>query len=498
VRVRTTATTFAVFGAAVAVSLAVRAASGAPAVLPGAWRELGAALVEGRWLALATGTFEKLGLVVLPINAWALGLFGQGVAGVLLLVAIQPGLLAARTAPRLWSFLLGLVAAAFALALFFSPLSGVSSHDVTNSGSLVLPAFVLCAALGAAATALSGGRRWFVPLAFASGSAFLAHYNAVPWVRASHALTWLSSSVSEARAAAGPEARVVVLDPPGATLGVDVVAGALPVLDGGDGSRPVLALERAALPLFASSEALRAAADRGWVFLAPGAPRVDADPTFAAFESRTPYVVRRDASRRAAGASTRWFNDGRSPTLDLDPTDFLALRVRVKPDADTSKPPRLGWRAADDGVREATGVWWRRGGEPTAVFDLANSLDWLASGHVARVWSAEGWAATVEAELSTSLASVAGAFEPRVVGDDWLFTPDEALVAAEDRGRARFTLTLLAADGFASRRASVELGASQELRFTGAEAARRALGTCTWALALELDGCAVARSTGAR
>ncbi|MCC6409661.1 MAG: hypothetical protein IT453_21075 [Planctomycetes bacterium] len=505
VRVRTTATTLVVFGAAVSLSLVVRAASGAPFVLPGAWNELVDALGDGRWAAVSVGTLEKLGLVVLPINAWALGLFGQGVAGVLLLVAIQPGLLAARTAPRLWSFLLGLITGIFALALGFAPFEGVSSHDLTNSGALVLPAMVLCAALGAGATALSGTRRWLVPVVFAAGSAFLAHFNAVPWVRASHALSWLAGSVAEARATHGAATQVIVLDPPRATLGVDVVAGALGVLgaldEGGPDAKPVLGLARGALALYAHGEACRESARDGLVLLVPSAPSEGVDPTFSAFESRTPILLRLGGQTGAASKSRRWFNDGRSPSLDLASLEHLALIVRAKPDADTSRPPRVGWRAGDESTHEHTGVWWRRGGEPTAVFDLASSLEWLASEHVARVWSAEGWAVTSEAELAAVLPAIAGAAAPTVDGDDWAFTPDAEQLAPEDLARARWTLTLLADSDLASRQASLVAEAGDggsSLRFASAERAARTLGPCLWSLELELDGRAVARSFGSR
>lgn len=500
VRTRTAATTLVVFAAATAVGWFVRAATDAPRVMPAAWGDLAGALGEGRWLELCAGTLEKLGLVVLPINAWALGLFGQGVAGVLLLVAIQPGLLAARTAPRLWSFLLGVISAVFVVALTFAPFTGVSSRDLTASGSLALPAMVLCAALGAAATSLSGLRRWLVPLVFAGGSAFLAHLNSLPWVRASHALSRLAASVADARAQLGNTSDVVVLDPPRATLGVDVATDALAALDGRvEGRGRVLGLARDALPLFAGSRRFQEALERGLVLLVPGPPSAGAEGTFAGFEARAPVALRHGVATEPAAQSRRWFNDGRSPRLDLPTVSHLALVVRAKPDAQTAKPPRVGWRAADESTHEHAGVWWRRGGEPTAVFDLASSLEWLASERVARVWSVEGWAVTTEAELAAALPPVPGASEPRVEGADWHFAPDATAIAAEDLSRARFALTLLSLEDLSSRRATLSPGgAGEDLRFVGAETAARSLRACVWSLDLELDGRAVARSSGSR
>lgn len=528
VRTRTTVTTLVVFGAATAVPLVVRAASGEAHVWPEEWRELASALADGRFVDVLTGSLEKLGLVVLPINAWGLGLFGQGVAGVLLLVAVQPGLLAARTAPRLWSFLLGLVTAVFALALFFAPSSGVSSRDLTRSGELALPAMVLCTALGAAATALSGTRRKWVPLLFAAGSAFLAHGNALPWVRASHALERLAEHVARARAEHGPAATIVVLDPPSAVYGVDVLAGALTTLDAGaldagalgaragSATRPVVALAGAALPLYASTVEFAVATADGLVLLVPDVPVPDGPMTggagtggaatggsaeFAAFEARRALVVASSAAsgeaREGTPAVKRWFNDNRSPKLDVAPTRYAALVVRARADADTSKPPRVGWRAEDESTREHPGVWWRRGGENLAVFDLASSLEWLSSGKVGRVWSAGGWAVIEDAELSAALPAIPGVSAPALDGDAWTFAFDAEPVAEADRARATYSLSLLSPATLESRRATLAL-AGTTLRFEGAETASRALGGSVWALELELDGRVVARSLGAR
>lgn len=502
VRARTAATTLIVFGAAVSLSIVLRLAAGVDG-WPSFVRNFFDAVEAERFAPLAVGTFEKLGLVVLPINAWALGLFGQAVAGLLLLVAIQPGLLAARTAPRLWSFLLGLVSLLFALALCVAPFEGVSSRDLTQSGKLVLPVMVSCAALGAAATALSGTRRWLVPLIFAVGSAFLAHGNAAPWVRASHALSWLAGGVAEARASHGADVQVVVLDPPRATLGVDVLANALGGLDlDAGGVKPVLGVSSDALALFAHSDVFARYAAQGLVVLAPRANSAD-DATWAAFESRDGIAIPLGAEGAASTASKtrRWFSDGRSPSIDLSALENLALVVRAKPDADTTRPPRVGWRAKDGSTPEYVGAWWRRGGEPTAVFDLAASLDWLSSERVARVWSAEGWAVVSEAELSADLpivAGVAGVVAPTVDGEAWVFAPDAKLLAAEDRPRARWTLTLLSLTDLASQRASLAVDGSDTLRFANAERAARRLSPCVWSLDLELDGHAVARVRGSR
>ncbi|MCK6445052.1 MAG: hypothetical protein L6Q99_01550 [Planctomycetes bacterium] len=542
VRTRTTVTTLVVFGAATAVPLVVRAATGEAHVWPAEWRELSSALADGRFVDVLTGSLEKLGLVVLPINAWGLGLFGQGVAGVLLLVAVQPGLLAARTAPRLWSFLLGLVTAVFALALFFAPSTGVSSRDLTRSGELLLPAMVLCTALGAAATALSGTRRKVVPLLFAAGSAFLAHGNVLPWVRASHALERLAEHVAKARAEHGAHATIVVLDPPGAVYGVDVLAGALSTLDAdalavrsGSTPRPVVALAGAALPLYATTPEFAVATADGLVLLvpdvgrasdgpvpdepapgasapgasAPGGPSAGGPPSggqaeFAAFEARRALVVAAAAAAADVGeapgstpAIKRWFNDNRSPKLDVAPTRYGALVVRARSDADTSKPPRVGWRAEDESTREHPGVWWRRGGENLAVFDLASSLEWLSSGKVGRVWSAGGWAVIEDAELTAALPTIPGVSTPVQDGDAWTFAFDALPVAEVDRARATCSLSLLSPATLESRRATLAL-AGPALRFAGAESASRALGGAVWALELELDGRVVARSLGAR
>ncbi len=523
VRWRTTITTFAVFGACVATSVLARVLIDDRVAAPSFVIALVESVRAGRWLALTTNALEKIGLVVLPINAATLGYFGQAIAAALVLIAIQPGLLAARTAPRLWSFLLAVLSTFFVLALFLRPNESTSSRDVTHADALCIAILVASAGLGVAATALSGTRRWLTPLAVAVGSAFLAHANAASWVRASIALESLSIDLAAARTRWGRDANLFVLDPPSTTLGVDVVEDSLPhlvdrELEGArDSSKGVVrGVERRAFAVFVRSKEFRELARAPIVVLEPDpdASTSEDGGAFASFE-------RRGSTELALGADSKgsrtWYGDGRSTLLDLAPIENLALRVRAKSDSDTSKPPRVGWRRTDDDRRDEdpsnvqVGVWIRQSPEPEALFDFSTSTAWLASKRVSRLWSVQGWPLVDVAEvladvpelappeLASADASPKDAARPitaRVDGDDWVFELAPAPLGADEKKRARFDLVLVSLEDLRSATIACDVDAKGIVRAPRAARAARSLERPLWSLELSLDGVTVGRTGG--
>src|SRR6202008_261429 len=94
VRLRTAAPTLVVFGLASVGEVVLRVG-----------RSGGGALGhEHPADELVRHGIEKLGLLVLPANPFVTELSGLALAGVVFLLAMHPGLPAARSAPRLWGW----------------------------------------------------------------------------------------------------------------------------------------------------------------------------------------------------------------------------------------------------------------------------------------------------------------------------------------------------------------------------------------------------------
>jgi len=82
-------------------------------------------------MSAASNAASQLGLLILPGNPEVLGATGLVLAGAAFLLAMQPALLAARSAPRLWGWLLaGLSLATLTAPLSYTPLTLPTSEPV--------------------------------------------------------------------------------------------------------------------------------------------------------------------------------------------------------------------------------------------------------------------------------------------------------------------------------------------------------------------------------
>ena len=89
-------------------------------------------------------------------------------------------------------------------------------------------------------------------------------------------------------------------------------------------------------------------------------------------------------------------------------------RAQVEQGTDTSRPPRLGWKArglpardgniAQDGVH--AGVWLTTDAEPVAIFDMNDSLTWLFGSRVKRMWPVGGWPNIVESKVIADMPTI--------------------------------------------------------------------------------------------
>ena len=341
--------------------------------------------------SLALG-FERLGTLFVPVNAHVAGGWGFALACALALATLQPILVAVRAAPRLWGRLLGVWAVALLAAEFLAPRRAVHPEHLANAATMAGSVAVMAMGLGLAAVALSGARRVVQPLIFAVGFAILGHANARAHLAAGREASELLAALGSPKEGA----RAVVIDAPREMLGVEVLGGSGNALANG-------------VELWSSAEFAR--------FAAAG----EFDEARAA--SRL-VVLRRAGERWTSGVlgpaadesgPTSWFREGRSPELDLDPLKSRALLVTAEAGADTSVAPIVAWSSSTSGGREVgrvVGSWSQLGESPQAVFDLASSVEWLATPRVRQVWSVEGWSLIGSAEFTSELPAPALELEP--------------------------------------------------------------------------------------
>ena len=458
-RLRTAANTLLIFGGCVALDMLLRSAHARAFRGPSFLSSLSE--VEGPTGGLRTLliAIEKLGLVLLPINVAGLGIAGYAIAGALVLTALQPALVAARSAPRLWGWLLFSWTALLALSMISDFDVRVQPSDLSDTRVLLPMSIVMAVGMAVAATALPGSRRVLLPFGLVLGSSILAHGNALPWVAAAKEIRGLRRDLGGVRETYGAEVDLLLIDPAGATRRVDALGNALPWLvtprfagqvpyEPGS-ERWVRSITADAFRAFVREREFDQARERGLVALY----REDA-PT-----GQLPLVPGASPRRRAhhigvllAPAEVPddlrpWYREGRSPGLDLDPFEVRALAVvgaaggdQPVAGAGSAAPPtapRVGWRARSQALAEGEldGAWYARAGARTAVFDLHASLAWLFAERVRRIWSVSGWSAMEEAALALAPPALAPELAPAIDGDDWIFswTGEDPLAAAGER-----------------------------------------------------------------
>jgi hypothetical protein len=482
-RLRTSATTALVFGAcALLPRVLLHGMGGIPVAAPGVAEAL------RQPAATAAHALASLGLVIQPVNLDVLGAGGAVLAGALLLVALHPGLLAARSAPRLWGRALVAFTLAMGLAALVHADVRFGPHDLTRSAAGLASSTVVALALACASTARIGRRRAVLPWAVAVGTAVLAHGSSVGFVRAVAAAEELRLDIVSARERYGRTARVLVLDAPRSVAGVDPFAAPLHALCD-ESPEDVLGLSTPAfLALIGTSEL----------------ERLRARPIVLVLEASTlgdPAARGRISlelpPREPSGPPAAWsWRELRSPDLDLETLSIGACVV----ESSAPSAARLRWRAVDRPIPDGrcAGVWIARGERRVGIFDLGSSLTWRLSNRVRRMWLEEG-GAVERAEVRAELDALGNVPAPRLAGRTWSLSVPNASVVRDTTGRGTFVLGLLARDpaagGYAWREIPLARGRDERL-VAPVESASDTSALCAWSLEYRLDGAAIARSRG--
>ncbi|MEO0651361.1 MAG: hypothetical protein AAFZ65_11865, partial [Planctomycetota bacterium] len=444
----------------------------------------------------------KVGVLCLPANATTLGALGAVLALVLFLAALQPAMVAARSAPRLWTAAFVWWALATAFALLFGLRRPVDLVTMGDATSLVPATLVLCSGLGLACTAVSGLRRFALPLALSFGYASLANGNAQPWRAAAGAFARLRADVVRALEEFPEAEQLVVVDAPRSVLGVDGVEDGLrwmghPMFTGAAVEAPedlepldVRDLPAEAFATWVRSRGFETALGGSLLLLTP-------DPEAPARRHRGRILERVD------GGPPRlfWTDHSRSPDLDLDALGPAVLEV-VLPSGDPGPlPAAVHWRAFTPQSAEGQiDVLWLRDDDPVrGIADAGESLTWRLSGRVARVFFAEGLTGLGEARIVETLPRpVVG--QPELVGSSWRFgAPSSPILSALPDGVWR--LRALSLSGLEFRAGETRSGRSgSPLRFDGLgrwAGGRLAAGDAiAWELDYRVDGLPVLRAGG--
>jgi hypothetical protein len=430
-RLRTAGTTALVFCAGALLPLVVSSAGVRAA--PSPRLPLAAALRESV-LAMAS---ELGGVATSPPGG--LGALAVPLAGGLLLLALQPAVPAARSAPRLWGRILVSWSAVLLAALLWA-------HRGESARDLILLA-VWSTGLGLSITALVRPRRALRAAVLAFGWAILAHATARPWLEGSRALARIGEEI---RALAPlPDGRLLVLDPPVVT-GLPPLAHNLGwtirecLAGGADGPeldpRRVQGLSGAAFLAWTRTDAFERARAEGLVVLWRSRGPEGVEGTLRAVQLPAPG---------GEPARTSWRGDLKyTPDAPLDPLAIGCVRLV----AELATPPReleqLAWRTpAAEAARSGDsgslrGFVSERGGRRVAEFDLEASLAWRLSGSVAALLVKNGVREIERGELLARAPEIPALASPEVVGSDWRF----ARPGLADAGAA-LVLGLLALHG---------------------------------------------------
>jgi hypothetical protein len=318
-------------------------------------------------------------------------------AALVWLVALEPLLRAARSAPRLWGRLA--LAAMIAVVATLPFMAGPPRPGVLDGAEVLAPAAAAAAmALSIATTAIGGARRFVLPLVGGFCLAFAARDAAQDMAAAARAADALEQRLAEE---ARGVSELLCLAPARDAHGFALWKHDFAERARGVPARVRLVDERCLPWLEQGALAQELARDGARIVSFDGAARVLAAPP-------------------ARGEALVWRGEGRSPLVDLDPRTLRSVRVLPMPGTSPTEEPWMGWRAAEDGgaAGRIAGAWGLVDGELVALFDLRRDEAWTGAGVVRRVWFEMPLAKIKSAELRAESPWRIEA--PRIDGDDWV------------------------------------------------------------------------------
>jgi len=512
-RVRTMINTFVVFAACVGIGWGLRHLLGADSSAVLTYRggsTLDLAPLRGDGVVLG---LEKLGLLILPVNSYGSGAPGYLLAGLAILIGLQPALVAGRWAPRLWGWILVGWVLSIAATQVPDAIVRVEPRSLVRAEVLLVPSLVMALGLGISSTALSGVRRYLTPILVSAMYASLAHSGVDARNAALGPVERLHEELLLQVSQRGGDELIVVVDPPATSAGYDPLGNVLPWLlhpaflpADAERTTPVklFGLDRQALRAWLREDDFADARQDGLLLLVPAAQLQGLDDTEGPAGAGW-IAVDVPASEPSRGRRI-WRGEGRSPSgVEFEPWTARSIVVSALPDTETIDAPTLRWNARSTLYHDAQaeGRWLRTPDGPVAVFDMADNWAWLLGERIKRMWTVGQLASMVSTQVFGDLPALAGELKPKVGAEDWVFDLSQV---SEPIGRGTAChLVLLLFDR--STLDFVELPARMEApagaRFVGAEervrhALDRGPGPVTWILEWRIDDVTVGQSFGHR
>ncbi|MFT4538752.1 MAG: hypothetical protein ACI841_002627 [Planctomycetota bacterium] len=505
-RVRTSATTFVVFSTCVALESFLRAVfidSIGVAARPVAQE----ALADGLLQTLLLG-IEKLGVLMLPVNAFGIGGLGYLFAAIVLLVSMHPAFVAARSAPRLW----GRILFGWLVAIGLTELPAMSlrvyPQSLENAHVLLFSALIMSIGLGIGATALSGVRRLILPLIAAALYATLAQAAARPVRAVSDQLDVLRAELLEEARARNWNGHFMILDAPRRVEGLTSLRGSWSLLldltfvphairPKGEVRMQATAISTDAFYALVRESEFDSMRHAGLTLMVPTEALA-----VEGLKGRW-QAVDLQAPKSSEGALV-WRSEGNSPTGQvLEALSSRAIVVNALPSTSTLKDPELRWSSRSEILPsgEFKGAWYHSENGPVAVFDQGSSLDWLLGGRIRATWFTGELSSIASAEVRSNVPDFDGRVGPLIRDDDWIFDLGELPIPESFSRERQWSLGVLDLGSFEYQEFEVLGSAVDGLRVKGVEvAARRRLargsGPLVWYLTLAFDGATAARASG--
>lgn len=466
------------------------------------------AATDGGVLRAIAVAAEKVGVVVLPVNTSGLVTLWYVAAVLVVLLALHPGFVAARAAPRLWGRVLGGWAIALGVLLVLGVGQRAAPAALADAPDTLALALTMAVGLAISATALSGARRTVIPALVGGSYALLTAGSGATIQWAAADVGHVHSGVLQAaREDSWQRPATWVLDPPRVIWGVEALA---PDQDMSLVSSPFLpkdavpmalrGVERTAFWALTGEPEFRRAREEGLALLVHrplerGRPAADMDPVYR--------LARRPFDARGQEPDFSWSGSASSPDgLVLDPlisTHVVAEVGAVAPEAGAPDgPPIIRWSGERTSGAERTGTWVRIDGGLRAVFALETDGRWLLAGSVDDF---EVEISVGEVERIRVLAAppaLPEAVVPRAVGEAWTFDIAglEPRIAVQQSAIESWLLWLI--DPATGRHARIAPTGADTGRLTAEGAAKLEGAGLIWILDRAVDGVVVQRARGRR
>ena len=537
VRVRTALTTLLVFGALSSVDLVVRAVEGVspwPAQLS---RSASMLLGFGDFFSAVLHAFEKVGVLMVPVNGGGEGGLGYVLAVLALVALLQPALHAFRSAPRFWATVLLAWLGVILSTTSMRASTRVAIGEFTHAAGLLPAVAFMAIGLGLAGTAVTGRRRYGLPLLAGLLMTVLARANAVGLRLAADEGLLFRHQVSDVVAEGGVDQHYLVVDAPEAVGGYQVLPADLSwVFDVALGFQPqhdalwARRISADALLAFAREPEFDDLRREGLVVVlrrTNGEPEpVPARGSSAASPSAAEVGRWRGQALELSGLAPKvvgWRNvepvpgdeqavlgrghwtgvSGDVPYLaDSAAIEQLTVDVEADETTELESTPSVFWRARGGLARggDLRGVWVALEGGRRAVFDTGATLEWLLGPRVDSLLLLGSLADAPGAEVWNRPLEIPGVSGLEIRGEDWWFSPEVDDTDLSGGERSEWVLTLLDLADLRYLEVPCELEAGEGLVAEDAEelverfwSGRSRL---AWALERRVKGVVLSRSGG--